>query len=342
MASTWRPERWGRRLAVVLGTPSLAWLAGCASNLPQNTFDPKGPVARMQLDLLSLTLWFAIGIFVVVGGALLYILIRFRERPGQGRPAQVHGHTGLEIAWTIAPVLILTIVAVPTIRTAFQVAAPPAPPALRVKVVANQWWWAFEYPEQGFVTANELHIPVNKPVQLTLESNDVIHSFWVPKLGGKTDLIPGRTNTMWLLAEEPDTYYGQCAELCGSSHAKMRFRVVAQTPQDFEAWVASRKRPVGVAQLSGKAKEGWDLFNQKGCIACHTIDGTTAQGKVGPNLTGVGGRGTIAAGVLENTEANLAAWLRNPQAIKPSTKMPNLNLNEGEIASLVAFLRSQK
>lgn len=316
---------------------------GLNGPLPQTMFDPKGPVAKMQGELLTMTMWLAVGIFVVVGGILLYILFRFRERPGQGLPKQVHGSHVLEVLWTIVPILILTIVAVPTVRTAFATAEPPTRDVLNVRVVANQWWWAFEYPGEGVVTANELHIPVDKPVSLTLESNDVIHSFWVPKLAGKTDVIPGRVNKMWFQAAEPGEYYGQCAELCGPSHAKMKFRVIAQSPADYENWVKTRKNPVGTAQLSGLAKQGWDTFNQKGCVACHTIDGTAeAKGKVGPNLTGVATRTMIAAGELPNTDENLRKWLANPQAIKPATKMPNLGLSEDEIKSLIAFLRTQK
>lgn len=335
----WNRRPW--RLRAGLALAGLA-LAGCGKGYPQSVFDPAGPVARIQLDLLMRTLWLVTGIFILVGAVLLYVVFRFRQRPGSGEPAQIHGNTRLEIAWTIAPIVALAFIAVPTVQANFAIAETPATAEpLQVRVVGHQWWWQIEYPQQGVVTGNEMVIPAGRPVELILESNDVIHSFWVPRLAGKTDLLPGYTNTMWIQADEPGTYYGQCAELCGASHAKMRFRVHAVTEEEFAAWIEGRQN-YQVQVSSGPAARGYELFKEKGCMACHAISGTEYQGRVGPDLTGVGSRSTIAAGTLENNTENLTLWLSDPPAIKPGSKMPNLGLSPEETAALVAFLQSLK
>lgn len=331
--------------ALLLFIPVL--LVGCTPDAqPQSIFHPAGPVAREQVRLLNLTMYLALAVFVVVAVIFFVAVYRFRERAGQRAvPEQVHGNTQMEIAWTIAPILILAIIAVPTVRTAFALARAPAD-SLQVTVEANQWWFAMEYTDLGITTANELRIPVGKPVSLRLESRDVIHSFWVPRLAGKVDLIPNRTNHMWLQADEPGIYYGQCAEFCGASHARMRFRVKAVPQAEFDAWVAHRTAmptTTGTAPADPLAARGRELFVQeKACFSCHAIDGTDARGNVGPNLTDVGERTTIAAGVLDNTPENLTRWLHDPQEVKPGAKMPNLKLTDDELAALVAYLRSLK
>jgi len=320
-------------------------LAGCgrAEQFPQTVFDPAGPVARIQLDLLMRTLYLVIGIFILVAGVLLYVVFRYRERPGAGDPEQIHGNTQLEMAWTIAPIVALAFIAVPTVRANFAVAEPPPESdPLVVRAVGHQWWFEFQYPDLGVITANELHIPVGRPVKLLLDSEDVIHSFWVPRLAGKTDMIPGYQNTMWIQADEPGTYYGQCAELCGASHAKMRFRVIAVSEEEFQAWVERMQTYTVDVSSSALAARGMELFREKGCFACHAIAGTEFQNRVGPDLTGVGSRTTIAAGTLANTRENLSRWLADPPAIKPGSKMPNLGLKPDEIEALVEFLHSLK
>ena len=186
-----------------------------------STFDAKGPVAERQLILLVALFWICLVVFILVVGALLYAAIKFREKPGQGIPEQVHGNTKLEITWTVIPSVLLAIVAVPTVISTFYISSPPNGEDIRINVEANQWWWEIEYPESGVVTANEIHIPVGKAVGVYLDSPDVLHSFWVPKLAGKMDIIPGKTTYMWLQADEPGNYYGQCAEFCGESHTYM-------------------------------------------------------------------------------------------------------------------------
>lgn len=322
--------------------PAALLVTGC-TQYPQSAFDVAGPVARRQLDLFNFTALLAIIIGVLVAGLAVYVLLRFRDRGEPGRAPQVRGHRQLQILWTVIPILIVGYKAVPTVADAFFLANVP-PGALEVRVVGHQWWWQFEYPELGITTANELHIPVGRPVALTVTSADVIHSFWVPRLAGKMDAIPGRDNILWFQADQADSYFGQCAELCGTSHAHMRLRVIAEPEADFAAWT---QRMQDLAQSpvepTGAAAAGRDLFMQgKSCYACHSIAGTPAQGKVGPDLTGFGSRTTLAAGEMANTPEHLARWLQDPQAVKPSALMPNLQLSDEEIQQLVAYLQSQK
>ncbi|MGH9277425.1 MAG: cytochrome c oxidase subunit II, partial [Acidimicrobiales bacterium] len=227
-------------------------------------------------------------------------------------------------------------VAVPTIRTIFDLARTPDN-AVNVTVVGHQFWWELIYEDYGFVTANELHIPVGRPVALTLKSVDVIHSYWIPPLAGKTDVIPNRVNHMHLEADAAGTYLGQCTEYCGLSHANMRAKAIAQPPDEFEAWVQAQKRGPAAAPASGPAATGFNLFTSKGCAGCHTIEGLST-GSVGPNLTHLQSRTTFASVLFDMTAPNLAKWLKNPPAEKPGAQMPNLNLTPGEIEQLVAYL----
>lgn len=330
-----------RLLLLALAVPALLTIA-CSAQDPQNTLAPAGDVARMQANLYWTVFWWAVGVFVVVEGLLLYTILRFRRRPGDEIPRQLHGNVPIEVAWTIAPAVVLFFIGVPTIQTLFRLAEPPASegPPLQVKVIGHQWWWEFQYPDLGIVTANELHIPINQPVFLTLESADVIHSFWVPKLAGKTDVIPTRSNTMWLNAREEGNFYGQCAELCGEAHAHMRFRVIAESRSAFDAWVRLQ-RQLARPPTDPLAQEGAQIFTSSGiCYTCHTVAGTQAQGKVGPDLTHIASRTTIAAGIMENNEENLRRWLRNPQAVKPGNFMRIPPLTEDQITKLIAYLRS--
>lgn len=320
----------------VLSRPVVAW---AQSPTP---FLPNSPSAVAMRDLAIVILWIAAAVFVVVEALLIYSVWRYRQRPGdEGTlPRQIHGNTPIEIAWTTAPALVLVIVFVFTVRTMGVVASAPETD-LVVKIIAHQWWWEIQYPELGIVTATDLHVPVGKPVQIELTSADVIHSFWVPELAGKTDTIPGRVNHTWFTVEEPGQYLGLCAEFCGAQHAQMRFRVIAESPEAFEAWVQQQQQPAAEATTQS-AQQGQQAFLAAGCAACHTIEGTPAQGKVGPNLTHFGSRTTIAAGALTNTPENLARWVRNPQAVKPGTLMPNLNLSEETIEQLAAYLEGLK
>jgi cytochrome c oxidase subunit II len=341
-----RARRLWRCAAVLLGGAFL--VTACASDAPQDSLDPKGPVARTIDNLFEPVFWIATGVFVLVEGLLVYALIRFRQRGDEARAVkQIHGNTRLEIIWTILPALLLAGIAVPTIATIVDLSRRPSGDVLDVTVIGKQWWWQIEYPtfDPGVITANEVHIPVDRPVYLTLKSDDVIHSFWVPSLAGKQDLVPGRENTMTIQADEPGVYEGQCAEYCGHSHANMRLRVVAQTSTEFEAWVAEQQQ-AAVDPPSDLAARGRDLFlnevflGGQGCFSCHAVQGTDASAQVGPDLSHFASRQTFAGALLENNEENLRKWLEDPPAVKPGSLMPDYNLSPEEIDALVAYLRS--
>lgn len=350
-AATTKPNR---RLTATGGLVLLALVVSACGgeDLPQNTLAPASERARNIDNLFTLTLVIAAVVFVLVQGAIIYTAIKFRRKKGEpDRPVkQIHGNTRLEIAWTIAPALILAGLAVPTVQTIFENAAEPVN-ALEVTVTGHQWWWQYDYPDLGVVTANELHIPVDRDVRLTLttDGTDVIHSFWVPRLSGKRDVVPGHTNTLTMSAEEPGTYLGQCAEFCGLSHANMRLRVYAHESADFDTWVAGQLAAANIPPESDAdlRAEGWGLFLSKGCSACHGINGTEAAGgglNPGPNLTHFAQRDTFAGALYDNTTENLRAWLANPsemKAMEPDLNrgMPNLGLTEDEITALVAFLQ---
>lgn len=328
-----------RKVVAVLLLSLAIPLVGCSST--QSILEPATSSAREITGLFYIIFYIALAIFIVVEGLLVYFVIRYQRRTNSEMPEQVHGNTPVEIAWTLAPALVLAVVFVLTVRTmsAVSVSAQPAA-TVNVRVVGHQWWWEFQYPDMRIVTANDLHVPVGEVVGLTLESDNVIHSFWVPQLIGKTDVIPDHQNKAWLRAEVPGEYNGQCAEFCGSQHAHMLFHVVAQTRAEFDAWVNQQQTTPAAA--TGDAAKGADVFAKGACVGCHTIDGTKAQGKVGPNLTHFGSRMSIAAGTLTNTPENLALWLKNPQAVKPENDMPNLGLSDVDIQALVAYIESLK
>jgi cytochrome c oxidase subunit 2 len=297
---------------------------------------PASPDARAIADLFVLLLAIAGLLFAVVLGLLLYMTWRFRERAGAPEPRQVVGQPVLEVGWTVTPAILLVgvfLLSLPTLRGAV---GPPAD-ALAVEMTGHQFWWEYRYTAERIVTANELHIPVDQPVQLRLQSADVIHSYWIPQLNGKTDVIPGRTNTLTLYAETPGTYLGQCAEFCGIQHAWMLLRVIAMPRSAFDAWVAVQQQPAA-APATVAARQGQQVFLNHTCIDCHTIGGTPAQSPIGPDLTHFGSRETLAAGVLANTPANLRRWLRDPQTVKPGSLMPRIPLSEDEIDALATYL----
>lgn len=321
-------------------------LTACAGDFPQNAMAPKSDFAQVIDNLFWTIIYWSIGVFIVVESLLVYALIRFRRRPGQPVPAQVHGNTRLEIAWTLAPALVLASIAVPTVRTIFETQAPPTADALQVQIIGHQWWWEVRYPQLNVVTANEVRLPLGRKADISITSADVIHSFWIPKLGGKRDANPGRTNRISLTPFEPGVYWGQCAEFCGASHANMGLRAVVEEPAAFEAWARAQQAPAPDVLTQPDAnplvKQGAQQFVASACLACHRIAGTPAAGRIGPDLTHIGSRRTIAAGMMENTPENLARWLRNPPEVKPGALMPNLNLSEDAINALVAYLGSLK
>lgn len=328
-------------VAVLIAVLATVAISGCTQTIsgPNSIFRPESDFASDLAGLFIFITIIAAVVFAIVAAAMVYVLIRYRRRRGDSIPRQVHGNTKLEIAWTIVPALILIVVIVPTIELNFKYQAAPPEDSLVINVTANQWWWEFEYPEFGIVTANEVHIPVGRTVTFNLGSADVIHSFWIPRLGGKRDVVPSRTNVIFLTATTPGNYGGQCAEFCGRSHANMLFRVIAEPEEAFARWAESEAGD-SVVSDSEAARQGAELFGQSQCVACHTVRGTAAAGKIGPDLTHIGSRGTIAAGLIENNAENLAAWLKNPQEVKAGTLMPNLFLSDDQIDSYVAYLQS--
>lgn len=330
----WRPAALATGLLVAL------LVAGCGGPFPQSTLDPVSDFATKIDQLFMSIFWWAVGVFVVVEGLLVYAVFRFRDRGGDERPEQVHGNIPLEIGWTLVPAVILVIIAVPTIQTIWEVDNPPEDAdALQVEVVGHQWWWEFNYPELGVTTANEMHVPVGRTVQLTLRSADVIHSFWIPRVGGKRDVNPGETTGLWFTVDSAGRYLGQCAEFCGRAHALMGMSLVARDSADFRAWVENQRAPADTP-TTDLERAGKEAFVNSACLSCHTIRGTIAQGKIGPDLTHVASRERIAAGILPNDSAGMARWLEHFARIKPGNKMQAPELSERTIRELVAYLES--
>ncbi|HEU4708818.1 MAG TPA: cytochrome c oxidase subunit II [Methylophilaceae bacterium] len=311
-----------------------------------HTYGPAGdPVTRLNWGLIAISC----AVSIIIG--LLVLLAVFRKRPpaspdAQGRMPLGRGGNGLP--WIYIGVGISTVVlfavGIWNAVTLAAVSEPDRKPAITVEITAHQWWWEARYrgdsPTQIFVTANEIHIPVGQPVLFKLASDDVIHSFWIPQLGGKTDVIPGQVNLAWLQADKPGTYRGQCGEYCGAQHAHMAMYVVAEEPEKFAQWRADQLANAA-APSETQAQLGHDAFIQN-CSVCHTVRGTMAQGRLGPDLTHLMSRGTIAAGLLDNNEGSLNGWIANPQALKPGTHMPRILLQPEELHDVVAYLQTLK
>ncbi|MFS8531249.1 cytochrome c oxidase subunit II [Sphaerobacter thermophilus] len=340
-----RTARWA--LFAALTVALVVFVSGCAGGTPQSASDPAADNARKIWDLFMPIFWMSVVVFVIVQGIIIVALIRFRRRPNDPIPHAMHGNTKLEIAWTLAPALILAAIAVPTITTIADLARDPGDEALTVRAIGQQWWWAFEYPESGVVTADELHVPVGRPIRVELESKDIIHSFWVPRLAGKQDVVPGRTNTIHFTADAVGEYSGQCAEFCGAQHANMKFKVIVQTEEEFEAWLEQQLQPAVEPEPGSVEAQGKELF-MANCLGCHTIQGTEAQGKVGPDLTHFGSRNMIAGGGVPYSTENLKEWIHNAPSVKPGQpgrplQMPAFTrLSDEEVDALVAYLESLK
>lgn len=324
-----------------------AWPAAADPPVITSIFDPASPPAAEIVSLSVLVLSICAVIFVLVGGLIVYSILRFRSRPGDDdhEPPQIYGSNPIEMAWTVVPLIIVFVLFLVTTRTLLAIQRAPAPPnALRVTVIGHQWWWEFRYPDLGIVTANELHVPVSppgerRPTYLQLESVDVVHSFWIPQLNGKTDVIPNRTNSMWIEPTRAGVYLGQCAEYCGTQHAHMLLRVTAHEPAAFDAWVASQKAP---AVNDAAVASGRELFESVACINCHRVGGTVADGVFGPDLTHLMSRETIGAGVAPNTVATLREWVNNPDDLKPGSLMPAMKLSDQQVDDIVAYLATLK
>jgi cytochrome c oxidase subunit 2 len=322
-----------------------------------NIFYPLATPAANEKHIAMFVLGITAGIFVVVAGLIVFTIWKFRRRHDDDthqEPAQVYGSNQIEVAWTVIPILIVFVLIGVTARViaAVQNQSPPKN-MVKVRIVGHQWWWEIEYPDYGIVTANELHVPVSKDGQnaayLRLESQDVIHSFWVPQLSGKTDLIPNRINYMWIDPSEAGVYLGNCAEYCGTQHANMLLRVTAQPREEFEKWAkAEQQTPPSAIPAPTEANaaplqpvgQGRATFESLSCVSCHNIKGTAAQGKFGPDLTHLMSRQTIGAGVTTNTTAHLRAWVNDPQTIKPGCLMPSLKLTNNQLNQVMTYLQS--
>ena len=310
---------------------------------PTNIFAPVSTPAHSIVDLSVFVLIVTAAIFVVVFSLLAYAAVKFRKRGESDghEPAQVYGSTQVELAWTVIPTLIVVVLFLAAARViaSIQNAARPSN-ALEVTVIGHQFWWEYRYPSLKVVTANELHIPVSNPAHptptfLTLLSADTDHSFWVPRLAGKTDLIPNHPNSMWMDPQETGLYLGQCAQYCGTQHTKMLLLVYVDSREDFDRWIRQQSRP---AQVAATASEGRRIFETTACVSCHTIAGTRANGTFGPDLTHLMSRQTIAAGAAKNTLGNLIAWIYNPALIKPGCEMPSMGLSTQQAAEVAEYL----
>jgi cytochrome c oxidase subunit 2 len=331
--------------------PAVAGLARAAGEASSSTniFAPASTPAKSIFDLSVLVLAVTGTIFVVVGGMLLYAAVKFRSRPGddQREPLQIYGSDQLELAWTVIPVLIVIVLFMTSARIIHAVQDAGQPPGtIKVKVIGHQFWWEYQYPQYGFVTANELHVPVSDPAHptptfLDLLSADTDHSFWIPRLAGKTDLIPNHPNSTWIDPNETGLFLGQCAQYCGTQHAKMLLRVVVDSRANFDKWVGQQQEQVKPdASLGPEAEEGRRVFNRTACINCHAISGSVANGRFGPDLTHLMSRETIAAGAVVNSAQNLRAWIRNPAGFKPGALMPAMNMTETELNAVTAYMQT--
>jgi cytochrome c oxidase subunit 2 len=315
--------------------------------LVPSVFAPESVPAHSISHLAVLVLAITGAIFVVVAGLLTYAVVRFRRRGNDDgtEPPQIYGSGPVEAAWTTVPFLIVVVLALTTARVIHEIQDARKPvAALDVQVIGHQWWWEFRYPKLGILTANELHVPVSQsqdrlPTFLELRSADVVHSFWVPRLAGKTDLIPNKVNSMWIEPERPGLYLGQCAKYCGTQHAKMLLRVYVDTPEDFDRWVKLQKK---TPESNPTAAAGKSVFERTACINCHSVSGTVGDGRFGPDLTHLMSRDTLGSGALSNSPQGLRAWIKSPDHFKPGVLMPAMNLNDADLDQLTAYLTTLK
>lgn len=322
---------------------AMLWVAANGPQATPSTTVPASTPAHEIQTLAYFVLCITGGIFFVVAGLLTYAVIKYRARESgsPNEPAQIYGSTQIELAWTVIPVLIVIVLFLTTARLIFAIQDAPEPQsALDVTVVGHQFWWEFRYPKLGIVTANELHVPLSstenpQPTFLSLLSADVDHSFWVPQLAGKTDLIPNHPNATWIDPLQPGMYVGQCAQFCGAQHALMLLRVYVDPPEQFSAWVKNQQEP---AVDASNVEAGRHVFETESCMSCHTIRGTVATGRFGPDLTHLMSRQTLAAGAMPNTAENLKAWIKDPARFKSGCLMPAMQLGDEQIGQLTDYL----
>jgi cytochrome c oxidase subunit II len=302
-----------------------------------NALDPQSPFARAIFDLGIVSTIILGLIFVIVAAGIVYAILRFRARAGESDPKQIAGNKKVEVTWLVIPFLIVLLLFALTIQ-AMNRGDPPPAPSPDLVVTGHQFWWQADYPASGVTTANEIHIPAGKPLSVRLESKDVLHEFWVPKLTRKMTNVPGQPNHIWLQADKPGTYIGQCSEFCGTQHAWMRIVVVAEEPAQFDQWQQAQLR-LAQAPTSSATAKGLEIFRTSTCINCHAINGVAgANSRVAPDLTHVASRRQLAAGILENTPANMRLWLKSPQHIKPGALMPDFSYSDEQLDQLSEYL----
>jgi cytochrome c oxidase subunit II len=346
-----RPRALSALSLLLVGLASVG-LSGCATEFTPNALDPRGPAAAEIADLWWLMFWLAMAVFVAVM-ILLFVAI-FKSLRRQNDPKQeypdgddpkhfVTRPSFLLISGVLIPGIILFFLLIVSVRTGLAVIAPPPTDAMVIEVIGRMWWWEARYPEQGVVTANEIHVPVGEPIEFRLTSRDVIHSFWVPQIQGKKDMIDGKLHALPFEVSEPGVYMGICAEFCGIQHTHMLFRIIAHERADFDAWVAAQQQPA-VSPVDPLLQRGQAVFFEAACHHCHMIDGIAptlpATGVVGPDLTHFGSRLTLGAGIRDNTPEHLANWILNPHDIKPGVNMPASPMDGDDLDALVAFLMS--
>jgi len=305
--------------------------------------DPASPNAVTIRNIFLIVLLISLAIFVIVVTLIVTSLVRFRST-GEALPKQAFGSHTAEIFWTLPPLLIVLSLGVASTRLIYSISAAPLSqiaPTLPadIVVVGHQWWWEVQYPRSGATTANEIHVPIGKKLCVQVDSADVIHSFWLPQLGPKVDMVPGQHNFLWLEADRAGTYEGACSEFCGDQHAWMRFIVVAEPEAQYQAWLAVQAKPAQGPE-STIALAGRSFVVAQTCLNCHEIRGTSAAASAGPDLTHVASRRQLGAGVMENTPETLERWLANPEAYKPGCKMPNFTMNHEQLQQVTAYLES--
>ena len=331
-------RHWARAAILLIVLAAAAILLGRSARAQTSVLDPSGPQAAQIATVWWIIFALGVLVFVVVMALLGAAVLRARRRDGTDAIANDDTRP-IFVGTAITTVIVVVLVGL-SFWALQGGASPGKPTALTIEVAGHQYWWEVRYPEQNFITANEIHIPVGEPVAIRLTSDDVIHSFWVPELAGKMDLVPGRTNEFWIQADVPGVFFGECAEFCGIQHTLMRFQIVADPPERFAAWLDRESRIAAAASADTLVERGEQVFLGSACVYCHAVRGTAAASDFGPDLTHFASRNTLAAGVLENNRGNLAAWLIDPQAIKPGNLMPGFDYDADELEALLAYLES--
>lgn len=321
---------------------ALVLLSGCAeANEQQSILDPRGTRAEGAYSLWQLMFPLGVVVWVIVVVIMVAALVRRRRQSAPEN--ERHTMWFVATAGAILPAVVIVVLMARSTVVLSEIDPRNVGDGQVVEVIGRQFWWEVRYPGAGVVTANEIHIPTGERVRLQVSSNDVIHSFWVPKLSGKIDMIPGTSNTLWLETNEPGTYWGQCAEYCGAQHALMRIVVVAHEPDEFAGWIAAQQQPAAFtpgAEESEQVARGRQVFLSSHCVYCHTVQGTAALGEAGPDLTHLASRQTLASGILPNNRGNLAGWIADPQSIKPGNRMPGTDIAGDDMQALLDYLES--